>query len=77
VDRLINIERLQFADTAVILDRLLPRTMPTGCSRSATHADGGQLLTVSAAGVTDLDNVSADNPTGAITGRSPTSGRSS
>ena len=35
---------------------------------SGQHTDRDQLLTVSIAGVTDADNVSATNPTGAITG---------
>ena len=66
-DRLTNIERLQFADTAVDFGGF--DSMPDGqLTISDTTPTGGQLLTVSAAGVTDPDNVSGTNPTGLITG---------
>ncbi|MEJ5989219.1 peroxidase family protein [Ramlibacter sp. PS3R-8] len=60
VDRLTNIERLQFANMAVMLDW---DEMPMGLLEiSNTRPRQGELITVSAAGVTD-----GDNPTGAIT----------
>ncbi|UUZ74668.1 hypothetical protein LP414_20230 [Polaromonas sp. P1(28)-13] len=70
VDRLTNIERLQFADQAVVLAPGL-NNEPVGALTildAATNTpDGtpteGQLLRASIAGVTD-----ADNPGGAITG---------
>src|SRR5215475_745538 len=68
IDRLTNIERLQFSDVAVVL---VPgvNAEPAGLLTidDATPAEG-QTLTVSIAGVTDGDNVSATNTTGAITG---------
>ncbi len=66
-DRLTNIERLQFADIAVDIggSDMAPEGQLT---ISDTTPTGGQLLTVSAAFVVDPDNVSATNPTGAITG---------
>ncbi|GAB3647605.1 peroxidase family protein [Ramlibacter alkalitolerans] len=65
IDRLTNIERVQFADMAVDIAGF--ENAPDGAlSINDTTPRIGQLLTVSAAGVTDLDNVSATNPTGAV-----------
>ena len=69
VDRLTGIERLQFNDVS---ETLVPglNADPAG---EATISDDtpavGQLITASALGVTDPDNISVTNPTGAITGR--------
>ncbi|TFZ07414.1 heme peroxidase, partial [Ramlibacter henchirensis] len=68
VDRLTNIERLQFADLAAEIGDVFD-SMPDGLlTISDDTPNSGQQLTVSAAGVTDADNVTAANPTGAITG---------
>src|SRR5262249_4613920 len=66
-DTIRHIERLQFSDHALVIDGL--DHAPVGLLQisDATPAED-QLLTVSIAGVTDADNVSATNPTGAITG---------
>ena len=67
-DRLTNVERLQFSDQTVVL---VPgvNAEPNGAPTIDDPTPGeGQTLTVSIAGVTDADNVSADNPTGAIDG---------
>ena len=67
-DRLTNVERLQFSDQAVVL---VPgvNNEPAGQLTIDDPTPGeGQTLTASIAGVTDADNESADNPTGAITG---------
>ena len=67
-DTLRHIERLQFSDQALVLGGL--NHQPDGTlkiSDTPTPAED-QLLTVSIAGVTDADNVSPTNPTGAITG---------
>src|SRR5262249_29064486 len=66
-DTIRHIERLQFSDQAIVIDGL--NHAPTGLLTisDATPAED-QLLTVSIAGVTDADNVSPTNPTGAITG---------
>src|SRR5262249_61037318 len=66
-DSLRHIERLQFADQAIVLGGLdhTPQGLLTISDPTPTE---DQLLTVSIAGVTDADNVSATNPTGAITG---------
>ena len=66
-DRLMNIERLQFSDQAVVLAGLNDAPVGLLTISDATPAEE-QLLTVSIAGVTDADNVSPSNPTGAITG---------
>jgi Ca2+-binding RTX toxin-like protein len=67
VDRVRNIERLQFADATVVLSG--NNAAPDGLLTLSTDAPTeDQPLTVSALGVTDADNVSASNPTGAITG---------
>jgi hypothetical protein len=66
-DTLMNIERLEFTDQSVVLGGL--NEGPAGLlaiSNAAPVED--QPLTVSIAGVTDANNVSAGNPTGAITG---------
>jgi Ca2+-binding RTX toxin-like protein len=73
-DRLVNIERLQFADQSVALVPGLNQE-PTGqlaILDAATNTPDntpteGQLLRVSIAGVTDADNESPANPTGAVT----------
>jgi Ca2+-binding RTX toxin-like protein len=66
-DHLRHIERLQFSDQAIVLNDL--NQQPHGkLTISDTTPTEDQLLTVSIAGVTDPDNVSASNPTGAITG---------
>jgi Ca2+-binding RTX toxin-like protein len=88
VDLLRGIERLQFADTTVILsgdnagpEGLLQIADPTpgldinGLPIVTPREDdqdpdaaGIQFLTVSALGITDADNITVDNPTGAVTG---------
>src|SRR5262249_50713642 len=66
-DTLRHIERLQFSDQALVIDGL--NRGPVGLlAISDTTPTEDQLLTVSIAGVTDPDNVTAANPTGAITG---------
>jgi Ca2+-binding RTX toxin-like protein len=66
-DTLKHIERLQFSDQAIVLNGL--NRGPAGApSISDTTPAEDQPLTVTIAGVTDADNVSATNPTGAITG---------
>ncbi|MDF9774136.1 peroxidase family protein [Pseudomonas baetica] len=77
VDRLTGIERLQFADEAQAsgvgtalnsgpVGRLAILDATTGARTDASVA--GQLLRVSDQSVRDADNVSAANPTGAVTG---------
>ncbi|MDM0018336.1 peroxidase family protein [Variovorax saccharolyticus] len=64
-DVLRNIERLQFADQAFILNG--SDDPPTGfLTISDTTPTEDQVLTASALLVTDADNISATNPTGAI-----------
>jgi Ca2+-binding RTX toxin-like protein len=67
VDTLQHIERIQFSDQAFVLGGLnhAPVNLLTISDTTPTE---DQLLTVSIAGVTDADNVSPTNPTGAITG---------
>jgi hemolysin type calcium-binding protein len=66
-DTLRHIERLQFSDQAIVIDG--SNDGPQGLlTISDTTPAEDQLLTVSIAGVTDADNVSPDNPDGAITG---------
>src|SRR5262249_14104985 len=66
-DTLRHIERLQFSDQAIVIDGL--NHAPTGLlTISDATPTEDQLLTVSIPGVTDADNISATNPTGAITG---------
>jgi Ca2+-binding RTX toxin-like protein len=66
-DSLRHIERLQFADQSIVIDGLNngPQGLLTISDPTPTE---DELLTVSIAGVTDADNVSTANPTGAITG---------
>ena len=67
-DRLTNVERLQFSDQAVVL---VPGVNEEPAGLLTIDDDTpleGQTLTVSIADVTDADNVTTDNPTGAITG---------
>jgi Ca2+-binding RTX toxin-like protein len=67
IDTLRGIERLQFTDQAIVLDGT--NDAPVGLlTVNDTSPTEGQILTVSALGITDADNVSAANPTGAITG---------
>jgi len=68
-DRLTHIERLQFADT---FDVVVPdlNAEPVGAPTiNNTTPTEGDLLTVSAAGITDADNITPTNATGAITGQ--------
>jgi Ca2+-binding RTX toxin-like protein len=75
-DTLRHIERLQFADQAIVLrDGLNAEPVgqlvildDQGAPIGAATPVEGEVLTVSIAGVTDADNVDADNATGAITG---------
>ncbi|MCS4095543.1 peroxidase family protein [Rhizobium sp. BK176] len=76
-DRLTNIERLQFSDGSVLLPNAAPGVTNAAPSGVMSILDGvtpvetaaaGTVLTVSFAGITDADNVSATNPTGTITG---------
>jgi len=68
VDRLIHIERLQFADGNFVLAPGLNAEPVGTLTISDTTPTEGDLLTVSIAGVTDADNAGPGNPTGAITG---------
>jgi Ca2+-binding RTX toxin-like protein len=65
-DHLRHIERLQFSDQAIVLNNLNQQPHGTLTISDATPTED-QLLTVSIAGVTDPDNISPTNPTGAIT----------
>jgi hypothetical protein len=69
-DRLTHIERLQFSDQAVVLTPGLNKE-PVGQLTIADLNGGavriGDTLRVSLPGVTDADNISATNPTGAVT----------
>ncbi|WP_114714726.1 peroxidase family protein, partial [Rhizobium grahamii] len=71
-DQLMNIERLQFSDGSVLLGGT--NAAPSGVmsilagGTPVDSAAAGTVLTVSFAGITDADNVSATNPTGTITG---------
>src|SRR6185295_13272768 len=71
VDHLTHVERLQFADQFIDLVPDLDAA-PVGVLTIADNNGGaiqtGDFLTASIAGVTDPDNVTADNPTGAVTG---------
>jgi Ca2+-binding RTX toxin-like protein len=63
-----NVERLQFADQAVVVDTVAPVNSPAaGRPTISGTPEVGETLMVSIAGVTDADNVSPGNPTGAIT----------
>ena len=59
VDRLIDIERLQFADGNVVLAPGLNAEPVGTLTISDTTPTEGDLLTVSIAGVTDADNAGA------------------
>ncbi|HEX7891068.1 MAG TPA: peroxidase family protein, partial [Ramlibacter sp.] len=66
-DRLTNIERLQFADTSFTPGAI--ENEPFGLLTISDDTPvAARQLTVSAAGVTDDDNISLANPSGAITG---------
>ena len=67
-DRLTHIERLQFSDRSIDLVPGLDAAALGKLTIDNTAPVQGQTLTVSAAGITDPDNVSATNPTGAVTG---------
>jgi len=62
-DSLRHIERLQFSDQTIILNGT--NNQPAGLL-TLSDAVEGQPVTVSIAGVTDADNVSASNATGAV-----------
>ena len=62
-DSLRHIERLQFSDQTIILNGT--NHQPAGLL-TLSDAVEGQPITVSIAGVTDADNISADNPDGHI-----------
>ncbi|OWJ90115.1 heme peroxidase [Pseudomonas sp. A46] len=68
VDRLTGIERLQFNDGAFLTgDFVALNADPVGqLDIDNTTPVNGDVLRASALGVTDADNVSVDNPTGAI-----------
>ena len=73
-DTLKHVERLQFADQAVVLSGL--NHAPAGTlSISNTAPVENHPVTVSIAGVTDADNVSSTNPTELSGHPSPISGR--
>ncbi|MBP6012568.1 MAG: heme peroxidase [Alphaproteobacteria bacterium] len=65
-DRLLNIERLQFADQSITLNGA--NAGPEGDLSFSGDPVEGSAITVSIAGVTDADNVSLSNPSGAVTG---------
>src|SRR5262245_42093961 len=65
-DTLRHIERLQFADQAIVEAGL--NAGPVGRLTLSAAPTEDQPVTVSIAGVTDANNVSPTNPTGAITG---------
>ncbi|MGH6690803.1 MAG: calcium-binding protein, partial [Gammaproteobacteria bacterium] len=68
-DTLRHIERLQFAgDTIVLREGLNAEPVGQLTILGNDPPNEGDALTVSIAGVTDGDNVSPDNPTGAIAG---------
>ncbi len=69
-----NIERLQFADQTVVIPLGVAgsggnnNSVVVGSPTILGTLDVGQELTASSASVTDADNVSGTNPTGAVTG---------
>ena len=65
-DRVLNIERLQFADQSITLNGA--NAEPEGDLSFSGDPVEGSAITVSIAGVTDADNISVSNPTGAVTG---------
>ncbi|BAN49789.1 peroxidase family protein [Metapseudomonas resinovorans] len=68
VDRLTGIERLQFNDISVALLPGLNAGPDGQLQISDNTPENGQVLTASSLLVTDADNVTGLNPTGAITG---------
>ena len=66
-DTLKHIERLQFADQAIVLGGLDKQPVGAITVSDTTPAER-ELLTASIAGVTDADNISVANPEGHITG---------
>jgi Ca2+-binding RTX toxin-like protein len=64
-DGLTSIEYLQFADQTIFVGNPLP--VGAVVIDDTTPAED-QLLTVSTAGITDASNITAGNPTGAVTG---------
>ncbi len=68
-DRLTNVERLQFDDQTIVLVPGINNEPVGVLTINDTTPAEDQVLTVSIAGVTDADNVSPTNTTGAITGR--------
>ena len=67
IDALRHIERLQFTDQSLVRQGLNSEAVGLAVIDDDTPAED-QLLTANIDGVTDADNVSPDNPTGAITG---------
>jgi Ca2+-binding RTX toxin-like protein len=63
-DRVMNVERLQFSDQSIVLGGLDEE--PVGLLTLSATPTQGQPVTVSIAGVTDADNVSATNADGHI-----------
>jgi Ca2+-binding RTX toxin-like protein len=68
-----NVERLVFADQTVVLDTVAPINSvavgaPTISGDTPPLFEVGETLTASIAGITDADNVTAENPAGDITG---------
>src|SRR4029077_13848843 len=63
-DHLMHVERLQFTDQAIVLGGL--DSKPVGTLTLSGIPTEGTPVTVSIAGVTDADNVSAINPDGHI-----------
>ncbi|WP_077525000.1 peroxidase family protein, partial [Metapseudomonas resinovorans] len=68
VDRLTGIERLQFNDQSVALRPGLNAGPQGRLQINDTTPQNGQVLTASSLLVTDANNVTGANPTGAITG---------
>ncbi|HBX53801.1 MAG TPA: heme peroxidase [Pseudomonas sp.] len=68
IDRITNIERIQFNDQVVVLVDGLNAETEGALRVSDGSPSVGQVLTVSSALVTDADNIGAGNVNGAITG---------
>ena len=69
VDVVRNVERLEFADTIVVLNPNFPNKGPQNLlTVSDVTPTENQLLMVSADGIIDPDNVTLVNPTGKVTG---------
>src|SRR5262249_12441073 len=64
IDRVMNVERLQFSDQSIVLGGL--NHEPVGQLAFSGPAVEDQPLTVSIANVTDADNVNAANPGGHV-----------